>query len=115
MYHQTEIFNTEIFSPDTMDSWDSLFQTVEWFLQKEGPWRHHKILISQDIQQNDKSKAFAENKCVVTLKTGQENDKVSAFIKVNPEIKPFFNILFSNSFLVTQDDKNVHAKPFLVP
>lgn len=49
------------------------------------------------------------------IKSGQENDKAAAFIKVNPEIKTFINILFSNSFIVTRDDKNVHTKTFLVP
>lgn len=67
------------------------------------------MLSSKDIQQNDKSKAFADNRCVVILKRGQENNKTAAFIKVNSEIKPFINILFSNSCLVTQDEKNVHA------
>lgn len=85
-----------------------------FLLQKEDLWWHPKILISQDTQQNNKSKAFADNRCVVILEIEeQEKGKAVAFIKVNPEIEPFVNILFSNSFLVTQNDKNVQAKTFL--
>lgn len=66
------------------------------------------------MQQNDKSKAFADNRCVVTLETEEQGKgKAVVFIKVNPEINLFVNILFSNSFLVTQNDKNVRAKAFL--
>lgn len=86
-----------------------------FLLQKEDPWWHPKIFICQDKQQNDKNKAFADNRCIVMLEIEQGKGKAVAFIKVSSEIKSFVNILFSNSFLVTQNDKNVHAKTFLVP
>jgi len=57
--------------------------------------------------------------CQTRSKNKQTNKQTNklASIKVAPEIeiKTFVNILFSNSFLVTQTDKNVHAKTSLAP